>query len=242
MKIFEWNNKKTGNFKFYLDDKTFIPTQTTSAITEAAIETINTPLKVLDLGCGCGIVAILLSKSLPFTLDLYASDLSDTVEEIVSKNAEMHNVKITTKQSNIFKNWKGHKFDAIINDISGVSESIAKLSPWFKNISCESGKGGDILVNEVIKESKNYLNDKGFLIFPIISFSNKKSILFQANRHFRSVELLKRDEWPIPPEMKNHISKLKDLKREDMIDYDEKFGMLIGYTEVYIAKNPYSFN
>ena len=39
--------------------------------------------------------------------------------------------------------------------------------------------------------------------------------------------------------MKNHISKLKDLKREDMIDYDEKFGMLIGYTEVYIAKNPY---
>ena len=28
------------------------------------------------------------------------------------------------------------------------------------------------------------------------------------------------------------------LKKEDMIDYDEKFGMLIGYTEVYIAKNP----
>ena len=105
--------------------------------------------------------------------------------------------------------------------------------------SCESGKGGDILVNEVLKESKKYLNDKGFLIFPIISFSNKKSILFQANKHFRSVELLKRDEWPIPPEMKNHISKLKDLKREGMIDYDEKFGMLIGYTEVYIAKNPY---
>lgn len=239
MQIFEWKNKKTGDFKFYLDDKTFIPTQTTSAITEAAIETINTPLKVLDLGCGCGIVAILLSKSLPFTIDLYASDLSDTVEEIVSKNAEMHNVKITTKQSNIFKNWKGHKFDAIINDISGVSESIAKLSPWFKNISCESGQGGDILVNEVIKESKNYLNDKGFLIFPIISFSNKKSILLQANRHFRSVELLKRDEWPIPHEMKNHISILKDLKRKDMIDYDEKFGMLIGYTEVYLAKNPY---
>lgn len=241
MKTFHWKNKKTGNFKFYLDDKTFIPTQTTSAITEAAIESINTPLKVLDLGCGCGIVAILLSKCLPFKIDLYASDLSDTVEEVVSKNAEIHDIKITTKQSNVFKNWKGHKFDAIINDISGVSESVAELTPWFKNISCESGKGGDILVNKVIRESRNYLNDNGFLIFPIISFSNKKSILSQANKHFDCVELLKRDEWPVPSEMKNHISKLRDLKKDEMIDYEEKFGMLIGYTEVYRAKNPNSF-
>ena len=241
MKTFQWNNKKTGNFKFYLDDKTFIPTQTTSAITEAAIESIDCPLKVLDLGCGCGIVAILLSKRLPFTLELFASDLSDTVQEIVSKNAEMHDVKIITKQSNIFKNWKGYKFDAIINDISGVSELNAELTPWFKNISCKSGKGGDILVNKVIKESKNYLNDGGFLIFPIISFSNKKSILLQASKYFGSVELLKRDEWPVPPEMKNHISLLKDLKKDHLIDYEEKFGMLIGYTEVYRAKNPNSF-
>lgn len=241
MKIFQWKNKKTGNFKFYLDDKTFNPTQTTSTIIETAFESITTPSKVLDLGCGCGIVAILLSKYFPFSLDLYASDLSDTVQEIVSKNAEMHDIKITTKQSNVFENWKGHKFDVIINDISGVSESVAEITPWFKNISCESGKGGDVLVNKVIKESKNFLNDNGFLIFPIISFSDKKSILDQANKYFDCVELLKRDEWPVPPEMKNHISKLKDLKKNKMIDYEEKFGMLIGYTEVYRAKNPNSY-
>jgi hypothetical protein len=41
--------------------------------------------------------------------------------------------------------------------------------------------------------------------------------------------------------MKSHISKLKDLKKENMIDYEEKFGMLIGYTEVYVAKNTNSF-
>lgn len=238
MKIFEWKNKKTGNFNFYVDDYTFAPTQTTSAIIESSIKSINSPLKILDLGCGCGIVAILLAKASSFDLDIYASDISDTVEDIVCKNANLHDVKITTKQSNIFQNWEGHKFDAIINDISGVSESVAKLSPWFKNISCKSGEGGDILVNKVIKESRNYLNKKGFLIFPIISFSNKKSILSQANKYFKSVELLKRDEWPVPPEMENHISKLNKLKKNNMIDFEEKFGMLIAYTEVYIAKSP----
>ena len=237
MKIFNWNNKKTGNFEFYLDDNTFIPTQTTSSITQAAIKTINAPSKVLDLGCGCGIVSILLSKNIPFTLDLYASDLSHSVKKIVYKNAVMHDIEITTKQSNIFENWSGYRFDVIVNDVSGVSQSVAKLSPWFKNISCESGEGGDILVNKVIEESKNYLNSKGFLIFPIISFSNKTSILSKANKHFKSVELIKKDEWPIPSEMKNHMSKLNELKKDNMIDFDEKFGILVGYTEVYIAKN-----
>ena len=71
--------------------------------------------------------------------------------------------------------------------------------------------------------------------------TNKKSILLQASKYFGSVELLKRDEWPVPPEMKNHISLLKDLKKDHLIDYEEKFGMLIGYTEVYRAKNPNSF-
>lgn len=235
MKIFEWNNKKTGDFKFYLDDNTFIPTQTTSAITEAAIETINTPSKVLDLGCGCGIVAILLSKNLPFTLDLYASDLSDTVEEIVNMNAAKHNVEIDVRKSDIFETWHGFKFNTIINDISGVAEEVAKISPWFDNISCDSGAGGDKLINKVLKQSPDFLHDNGKLIFPIISFSNENEILKAANKMYGSVRLLKKDFWPAPKELSDNIDLLKSLKEEGLVSFDEKFGTVVGYTSVYEA-------
>jgi methylase of polypeptide subunit release factors len=235
MKTFEWNNKKTGDFKFYLDDNTFIPTQTTSAITEAAIETINTSSKVLDLGCGCGIVAILLSKNLPFTLDLYASDLSDTVEEIVNMNAAKHNVEIDVRKSDIFETWYGFKFNTIINDISGVAEEVAKISPWFDNISCDSGAGGDKLINKVLKQSPDFLHDNGKLIFPIISFSNENEILKAANKIYGSVRLLKKDFWPAPKELSDNIALLKSLKKEGLVSFDEKFGTVVGYTSVYEA-------
>ena len=187
MKIFEWNNKKTGDFKFYLDDNTFIPTQTTSAITEAAIETINTPSKVLDLGCGCGIVAILLSKNLPFTLDLYASDLSDTVEEIVNMNAAKHNVEIDVRKSDIFETWHGFKFNTIINDISGLKYDknmknvISKFQPSLilcaydsKTILGNSINSTKKLFKSSLKIAKDcQIPDKKIVLDPAIGFFRK---------------------------------------------------------------------
>ena len=70
------------------------------------------------------------------------------------------------KKKVMFYAWDDHKFDLIINDISGVAQDIAKISPWFKNISCEAGKGRDLLVNKVISESAEYLNDNGKIDIP----------------------------------------------------------------------------
>ena len=51
-----------------------------------------------------------------------------------------------------------NKFDYIINDVAGISEDIAKVSDWYKNVSCLSGKDGTKLVNEILKKSNlNYI-------------------------------------------------------------------------------------
>ena len=157
---------------------------------------------------------------------LFASDISDSVEDVVNENSLTHSVSINVRKSDIFDAWDDHKFDLIINDISGVAQDIAKISPWFKNISCEAGKGGDLLVNKVISESAEYLNDNGKLIFPIISFSNKESILNKARSKFNNVELIMKQDWPVPNEILKAVL-LEELKKDGYIDY--KFSLQIDW-------------
>ena len=235
MKKYIFKDKLLGSYTFELDDQTFIPTQTSNCVINASLKVLNKPSKILDLGCGCGVVAILIAKLSEHEIYLNASDLSDTVVEVVNKNAKEHGMDIDVRKSNIFDAWEQEKFDLIINDISGVAEEIALISPWFKNVSCDAGEGGNLLVDIVIDNARKYLNPHGKLIFPVISFSNKKAILDRAQEKFKNVELIERQEWPVPDEMIQHMNILEKLKNKRLIDYKISFGKVIGYTEIYNA-------
>ena len=64
-------------------------------------------------------------------------------------------IKGDIRVSNLFKNWGSYKFDYIINDVSGISNVIAKRSPWFKKIvPCDTGVNGTNLSNKIIINSK----------------------------------------------------------------------------------------
>ncbi len=42
------------------------------------------------------------------------------------------------------------------------AEEVAKISPWFKDVSCKSGKDGTKLTMKIIKESKKFLSNHFF--------------------------------------------------------------------------------
>jgi hypothetical protein len=127
------------------------------------------------------------------------------------------------------------KFDYIVDDVSGISESIAEISPWFDNTSCATGADGTDLIVDVINKSKMHLNDDGKLFFPVLSLSNVNKIVGYAQKEFDNVVKLSRREWIMPKELTSHPEELKKLKNKNIIDYKEKFGMLIWYTDIYVA-------
>jgi len=241
-KKYLFENKSFGNLEFFIDPQTFTPTQTTLSIIKSSLNSIYDGDEILDLGCGCGVVAITIANLNKNKLSLFASDISDTVEEIVNLNAKKHNVQIEVRRSDIFDAWEGFKFNTIINDISGVAEAVAKISPWFKNISCDTGIGGSNLINKVLKQSPDFLHQNGRLIFPIISFSNEKEILELAHEVYGNVKLLQKDLWPAPKELLDNMDLLKQLKKDGLISFEEKFGSVIGYTAVYEASRPINKN
>lgn len=105
--------------------------------------------KVLDLGCGCGIVGLSLLISDP-TLKLTFSDINKRAVKITNINLKLHKLKANVTQSDGFENIK-EKFDTIL------------LNP--------PQTAGKQLCFKLITDSKNHLESKGLL--QIVARHNK---------------------------------------------------------------------
>jgi ribosomal protein L11 methylase PrmA len=234
---FDLNNDISFDLK--LDEGIFEPTGTTKLLIDAVVNNSKDVhgKKILDLGSGSGVVSISLCKQGFIDSVMFASDLNDNSLRCISMNAKEHNCNITVKEGSLFEPWKEEMFDIIIDDISGVSTEVSKISNWFDGVPCDSGIGGDELTNKVLSQSVKHLKSNGIIFFPVISFSNVESIISTANKYFSNVECVSRSEWILPESMQDSLKELEKLREDGHIRYDYKFGTVIWYTEIYKAYN-----
>ncbi len=216
------------------NDKVFAPTATSDFLISAVASNINSVDKLLDLGCGNGIVGISLSK-LNKAKKIYCSDISHDAVKVAKLNIKLNNCEGEAINSNIFSNWKGYKFDIIVDDISGISEEVAKLSDWFKNVPCDAGIDGTSNIEKVLNQSRNFLNRNGKIFFPVISLSNTKKIIEIAKNNFKEIKKISNNKWFLPEDFNKNFEILEKLKKEGCIDYCQKFGQLICWTDIYSA-------
>jgi len=235
--IYKFKMDDGSDLELNLQEGVFTPTGTTIVLVKAIRSYVDKPGKMVDLGCGCGVTGIALNKLGLVESPLYASDLSKNSVHCTIENALKYDCKVIAQEGSLFEPWEGEKFDYIVNDVSGIAEEIAKVSPWFDKVSCKSGKDGAELVSGVIRKSKDYLKEEGLLFFPVISFSDEEKILSVANENFSCVEQLVHEEWPLPKEMYEHLQLLERLKQEGYIQFSEKFGMVLWFTDIYVAYN-----
>jgi len=228
-------------FKFkdidFLTTNSFTPNLTSDLIFSSSRNFISEGIDVLDLGCGSGAVGLALLNQLK-NFNLTLSDLSNDALKDASYNAKKINANVTVIQSDIFENINC-KYDLIINDISGISESVAKISEWFLNAPCNSGIDGLDLFEKVFEGSLNALKDNGVMIFPILSLSNTERAINIVNKFYTSYTSLVKKEWFLPDSiLENNYDLLQNLKDDGHISYQSKFGKIVVYTEVlFIKKN-----
>jgi release factor glutamine methyltransferase len=221
-----------------LDPKVFRPTGTSEILIESVLEFLTKPGKLLDLGCGSGLVGLAIYKGGKVQDKLYASDLSNEAVNLLKKNAVKNEVLFDVRQGSIYEPWSGQKFDYIIDDISGVAKQVASISSWFSKTSCEAGIDGTSLVNLAIKGAPKHLNKRGLFFFPVLSLSNSKKIIEVAKSVFNNVEKINSKTWALPDDMKDNLNILLDLKKEGHVNFDEKFGLILWSTDIYVAYNP----
>jgi hypothetical protein len=188
--------------------------------------------KILDLGCGCGVIGIALSK-LGIAKNIYMSDISKKAVLNANYNLKKNKIVGEVKCGDAFDCWKDQKFDCIINDISAISSELAKISPWFKNIPCKSGKDGTKLSISFLKEAKKYASKNAKIFFPTLSLSNETKIFKFAKKKYQNVKLMNSVEWPLPKEILNN-KRIYYLKRKKLINFREISGSIICKTSVYL--------
>lgn len=227
--------------EFQTRDDVFNPTGTTSELIKAVSQHMQgpKPRTVLDLGCGSGIVGVVLHKMGLVSPPLFASDASASAVDLTQENCHMHDCPVVTKKGSIFDPWEGQKFDYIVNDISGVAQAVAEVSPWFRDIPCASGPDGTELVIEVLRSAPKYLNEGGTLFFPVLSLSDADKIVSTATKTFSKVQKLSHKKWPLTDDMKASVPLLKDLALKGKIQIEEKFGMVLWYTDIYAVSKEY---
>ena len=219
-----------------INSKVFAPNLTSKLSYEVSLSNIKNNYKVLDLGCGSGVLGIMIKKSFK-NIEIFSSDIDVNAIKNTKKNFKKNKIEGDIRTSDLFDNWRNEKFDYIINDVSGISNKIATKSPWFKNIvPCDTGLDGTRLSSQIIKKSKKYLKKNGIIQIPLISLSNVDKTILMAKKYYKYVKIKKSIDWFLPVELEYLKKEMLLLKKKNLISFKEKFGKIICNTSILLCK------
>ena len=95
----------------------FIPTATTNILIQSVKDSISSPVNLLDLGCGTGIIGIALHLQGLIQMPLYASDLSDPAVQCSRDNFKRYGCSAEVRSGSLFEPWLDQKFDVIVDEL-----------------------------------------------------------------------------------------------------------------------------
>ena len=205
-------NVEFHNVEFKITPAVLIPRPETEILVESIINNSNDEIKILDIGCGSGIIGISLALSLR-KASVYCTDISNEAINLAMENAKRHNV---ISRINFLKH------DIISQQIDFVSELdvIVSNPPYISRND----------FNSLQKEIKNFepryaLTDEsdGYTFFKSISSKAYNRLSPGGRLYF---EMSEAQSFTVKNIMKNNsffnIKIIKDYQNIDRVIYGER--------------------
>jgi len=201
-------NQEFMGMEFLIEEGVLIPRPETEILVEKSIEKLknkkpDSPLRVVDLGTGSGIIAVSMAKYIEDII-IYATDISEKSLKIASKNAYKHNCedKIIFIQGDLFeplrKRVDQNSLDGIITnppyisleDFKSLPIEIRRKEP---KIALYGGINGIDYYRKIVKNAPYFLKKNGFLALEVGAGQAKKvkELILKENDFKQNIEIFK---------------------------------------------------
>ena len=219
-----------GPFDLKVGPATFRPS-TISVLLAASLD-IEEGSVVVDVGCGCGVLAIVAARL--GAKEVYGIDTAERTVEVASANAEAQGVAGITEffEADMFEALPSNlRADVVIGDVSGIPDELAQASGWFPS-GVSGGATGAELPIRMLQEAKSLLRHGGKLFLPTGTLQDEQSVIDKAKSTFGSIRLLSERQIPLPSALVEHPALLR-LSRSKVIDLTQRGSRLVGTARIW---------
>lgn len=179
-----------------------IPRPETECLVEQSLKILGDrskeKIRILDIGCGSGVVAIVLARECP-RAEIVAVDISQLALSCSSENAKKHGVekRIEFRRSDIYEGLKGEKFDLIVSNPPYI-----RLDEW-RDLNREirdyepreafvGGEDGTDFHMKIIKGAPLFFQKRGELLLEIAPQQvNPLSDYREKTKVFSGIDVIK---------------------------------------------------
>jgi release factor glutamine methyltransferase len=154
--------------KLKVTTDTLIPRPDTETLVEAALQKIDRPMRVLDLGAGTGAIALAIASHAPQS-QVTAVDASAGALQVAETNRHhLQLANVSLLHSHWYSALAQQTFDLIVSNppyIEAADQHLSQGDLRFEPLSAlAAGEDGLVDIRQIIAQAPNYLNQGGWLL------------------------------------------------------------------------------
>lgn len=129
--------------------------------------------KILDMGCGSGVIGISLAAELGIRVEVTCADISEDALSLAKENSELLGIKnVTFLPTNLFSNLETEQsYDLVVANLPYVPEtdrpSLAPELEHDPDLALYGGEDGLDLIKIFIQQVRKHLNDQADIALEI---------------------------------------------------------------------------
>lgn len=161
------------HYSFMVTEDVLIPRPETEGLVELALNWLKKhPQRrtCLEIGTGCGCIAITLAKTLP-ELNITATDISSRALQVAQENAQRHQVddKILFQVRDLLSGMDG-RFDLIVANLPYIPTGKLRTLPVYTQepvLALDGGADGLVHIKKVLKSARQHMQPGGAIFLEL---------------------------------------------------------------------------